>query len=207
MRRAVGRLVVVVAMLVAVGPVGEVPARANAARPQADGVERLVVVPWAGAAPNRETGIATRSRREALDNETRAAVYDAVVAVPGIHLAGVAERAGVAQSTTRYHVHVLERADLLVSEARWGKRRLFPASLSADQRPAAAAAVDPTLGPVLDAVADTDPATVSALAAELARAPSTVSHHLATLAAAGLVERERDGEHVVSHLSAAVTER
>jgi predicted transcriptional regulator len=149
--------------------------------------------------------LATSSERDELDHDGRSDLYDVVADVPGIHLRRAAERANVSPSTARYHVRVLERADLLESETKWGKRRLYPAGLPTTRHSVVAATNDPTLGPVIAAVAATDPATVNALADELDRAPSTVSHHLDQLANDGLVERERDGECVLTQLSTDVT--
>jgi predicted transcriptional regulator len=61
-----------------------------------------------------------------------------------------------------------------------------------------------SIGSVLGAVADEEPASVTALADTTGRAVSTVSHHLSTLEERGYVDRTRRGEAVVTTLTPGV---
>lgn len=139
-----------------------------------------------------------------LAHDTRTALYEAVVADPGVHLTGASEAAEVPRSTARYHVRVLEDAGLVDAVAVDGRNRLFPADGDAadgDRALAAALQRDGT-APVLRALADR-PATVTALADRLDRAPSTVSYHLSRLAEDDLVRKVRDGGATRVSLSGA----
>lgn len=65
----------------------------------------------------------------------------------------------------------------------------------------AAALEDDSAATVLDAVARLEPASVSKLANDVDRAPSTVSHHLSRLESADLVDRTRNGQSVETRLA------
>ncbi|SFL12657.1 Helix-turn-helix domain-containing protein [Halogranum rubrum] len=140
-----------------------------------------------------------------LDNEVRNEVFRAITDSPGAYVAAVADETDIPRSTVRYHVRVLEREGLVFSEKIRGKQRHFP---SDDDHPTLTAALaDDTVATVMSAVAQTEPATTSELAAELDRAPSTVSHHLSRLEEDELVERERDGGAVLTRISPEISHR
>lgn len=140
------------------------------------------------------------NREEVLEQPTRAAVYERVRDAPGATLAELADAVGVTKSTVRYHVRVLREAGLVDTAEAAGALRVAPADADVEL---VASLNAPGTGPVLDAVAEKEPASVTELARATGRAPSTVSHHLSTLEARGLVERERAGEAVVTTLAAA----
>jgi predicted transcriptional regulator len=135
-----------------------------------------------------------------LEHAARADVFDVVEETPGTYLSEVAERADLPLSTVRHHVRVLEREDLLTGAKVRGKRRFYPA-YSGDLELAAALNDDAT-AVVLDALSRLGGSSVSELADELERHPSTVTHHLQRLEEDGLVVREREGRAVVTRLSA-----
>lgn len=129
-----------------------------------------------------------------LTNDIRKRIFDQILATPGVHIAGIVDRTGIPRSTVRYHLRVLEDADVVDSETLQGKHRYGPAG--ADLA-IAAAYRDAPARETLDAVDRFEPVTVTGLANELGLAPSTVSHHLDRLEEAGLVERDRDGARVL----------
>lgn len=134
-----------------------------------------------------------------LEHEARADVYEVVHGAPGAYLSKVADRADLPLSTARHHIRVLEREDLVSGAKVRGKRRFYPAYTSGIEL--AAALDDEATAAVIDAVARFGSASVSDLAEELDRDPSTVSHHLSRLAEDGIVVRERDGRAVNNRLS------
>jgi len=136
-----------------------------------------------------------------LENETRANVFETIENAPGAHLSQVSDDADVARSTVRYHVRVLDEEGLVSSAKVAGKRRFYPARTEGVEL--AAAIEDDATAAVLNAIRRLELASGSALADELDRDPSTVSHHLSRLEDAGLVERERDGSAVVNSLAPA----
>ena len=138
---------------------------------------------------------------EPLGHDLRADIHAVVTGSPGASRAEVVDRTGANESTVRYHGKVLVQEGLLQRATIWGALRYYPSDVDADDFELVAALQDETLAGVVAAVARHEPATGMAIADELDRAPSTVSHHLSRLAEAGLVDRERDGEAVLTSLS------
>jgi DNA-binding transcriptional ArsR family regulator len=139
-----------------------------------------------------------------LENEARAAVMDAVEADPGRPITEVAAAADVNLSTARYHVRVLQKEDMLMRVAVRGRKRLFPAFT---QDPELLAALsDEATAPLIDALRRLEPASVGALADELGKSPSTVTHHLQRLEDDGVVVRERAGRAVENSLAPTTRE-
>lgn len=146
--------------------------------------------------------LATYSRwndSDPLAHETRATIHDELVAAPGTYVDELRERTDIPRSTLRYHLRVLEDEGIVRAEKLLGHRRYYPADCDDDTL--AAALDSEATAAVVDAVARLEPASVSALATDLDRAPSTVSYHLDRLAEADVVDRERDGEVVLTRLS------
>jgi DNA-binding MarR family transcriptional regulator len=137
-----------------------------------------------------------------LEHEARAAVFEVVEESPGSYLSELAERADLPLSTTRHHVRVLEREDLLMGAKVRGKRRFYPAFTEGIEL--AAAMNDAATASILDALARLGAASVSDLAGELDRDPSTISHHLQRLEADDLVVREREGRAVMNRIAPEV---
>lgn len=196
--RAVVALVVLapIGCLLAPAAVGGVAAAADPSASTGGAGDGPAMERFAPVAPiNAPTRI---DRRNVLDQPTRADVYDAIEASPGVGLASLSETVDVTRSTVRYHVRVLRDAGLVTACEVGGSLRVSAADVDADL--AAALAAGPT-ATVLAAVARLEPASVSAVADATDRAPSTVSHHLSGLAERGLVERERAGGAVLTSLT------
>lgn len=141
------------------------------------------------------------SKRDAvpLDHPTRRALFDAVESSPGICLTDLAKRVDAHHSTVRHHVRVLTDENLLVTVKQLGKRRYFPEH--EEHLTLAAALSEPSKAAILHALAIDGEAHGDSLAEELGRHPSTITHHLQTLADAGLVERRKRGRTVVNRLA------
>lgn len=141
------------------------------------------------------------SRRDDSDPlaHTRRSELAAVVAEnPGVPLATLSDRLDVPRSTVRYHVRVLEEEDELETANVLGRRRLFPAGANTEL---VAALADEGTRRIVTALARIQPATGSRIADETGKANSTVSYHLDRLAAASVVERDRDGKYVYNRLA------
>lgn len=134
-----------------------------------------------------------------LEHEVRGRMFEVVKRSPGAYLSELSEQAGVPLSTARHHVRVLEREGLLASAKVRGRRRFYPGGR--EDLALAAALNDGATAGVLDALARIGPSSVSALAEELDRDPSTVTHHLTRLEEDGIVLRERDGRAIVNRLA------
>ncbi|WP_255151853.1 winged helix-turn-helix transcriptional regulator [Halorarius halobius] len=137
-----------------------------------------------------------------LEHEDRAAIHDYVSEQPGAYMSAVSEAVDVPHSTARHHVRVLEREGLVENAKVRGRRRLFPAH--SQQQELAAAMADDATAEMLEAIARLGPCSGSALADEVGKSVSTVSHHLSRLEDDGLVVREKDGRATVNTLPADV---
>lgn len=134
-----------------------------------------------------------------LDHPTRRDLHDAVESSPGVCLTDLAKMADVPLSTARHHVRVLTDENLLVTVKQLGKRRYFPQH--EEHLTLTAALSEPPKAAVLHALAINGEVHGDELAEELDRDPSTITHHLQTLADAGLVERRKRGRAVVNRLA------
>ncbi|MEF8809016.1 winged helix-turn-helix transcriptional regulator, partial [Natronomonas sp.] len=134
-----------------------------------------------------------------LEHEAREDVYEIVNESPGSYLSEVSEEAGLPLSTTRHHIKILEREDLVSGAKLRGKRRFYPAY--AEGVELAAALNDEATAVIIDAIARLGSASVSDLADDIGRDPSTTSHHLQRLEEDGIITREREGRAVMNKLS------
>ena len=134
-----------------------------------------------------------------LEHDAREQVYGIVSETPGSYLSKVSERADLPLSTTRHHMKVLEREGLVSGAKLRGKRRFYPAY--AEGIELAAALNDESTASIIDALARLGAASVSDLAKDLGRDPSTISHHLQRLEEDDIVAREREGRAVMNKLS------
>ncbi|PSQ14599.1 hypothetical protein BRD02_08520 [Halobacteriales archaeon QS_8_69_73] len=134
-----------------------------------------------------------------LEHDAREQVYGIVSETPGSYLSKVSERADLPLSTTRHHMKVLEREGLVSGAKLRGKRRFYPAY--AEGIELAAALNDESTASIIDALARLGAASVSDLATDLGRDPSTISHHLQRLEEDDIIAREREGRAVMNKLS------
>jgi DNA-binding transcriptional ArsR family regulator len=134
-----------------------------------------------------------------LEHDARELVYEIVNETPGSYLSEVSEQADLPLSTTRHHMKVLEREELVSGAKLRGKRRFYPAY--AEGVELAAALNDESTASIIDALTRLGAASVSDLADDIGRDPSTISHHLQRLAEDEIITREREGRAVMNKLS------
>jgi DNA-binding transcriptional ArsR family regulator/ElaB/YqjD/DUF883 family membrane-anchored ribosome-binding protein len=134
-----------------------------------------------------------------LELDARRDVYEAISTRPGDPITAVSDRAEVNLSTARHHVKVLGREGLVATARVRNCERFYPAGT--DDLELAAAMADEATADILDALVRLEPASVSGLADEVDRSPSTVTHHLQKLAEDDIVVRERAGRAVENKLS------
>lgn len=137
-----------------------------------------------------------------LDHDAREALHRRIEGAPGLYLSALADEAGLPLSTARHHLRVLESEGLIEAAKIRGKRCYFPPST--EHRSLEAAMANEAQASVLATLAEFEGATVSDVAAALDVDPSTATDQLQGLAAAGLVERERDGRAVRNRLASHV---
>lgn len=131
-----------------------------------------------------------------LEHDVRSDIIEIVGALPGLYLAQLVTKVGKPSSTVRYHTRVLERENRLQSAKLWGNHRFYPPTMDEEAFAYHAMRRDTASSRVYDVVNEHEPITVGVVADLIDRAPSTVSHHLSRLEAAGLIERIRNGESV-----------
>lgn len=134
-----------------------------------------------------------------LKHEGRASVFETIEDTPGVYLSAVSQRTRLSLSSVRHHLRILEQESLVMSVKVHGKRRFYPTD--SEQVELTAALNDEATANVIEALSRLGPASVSDLANDLDRDPSTVTHHLQRLDDDGIVHRERDGRTVINHLS------
>lgn len=134
-----------------------------------------------------------------LELDARRDVYEAISDRPGDPITAVSDRAEVNLSTARHHVKVLRREGLVATARVRNCERFYPAGT--DDLELAAAMADEATADILDALVRLEPASVSGLADEVDRSPSTVTHHLQKLEEDDIVVRERAGRAVENTLS------
>lgn len=152
-------------------------------------------------------GIVGYSRYEnsdPLENQFRADIYRSIRDSPGIHISRLSEETLIHRSTVRYHIRVLRQEGLVAERVIRGRHRLYP--VESDEFSLPAALQEDATATLLQALVRSEPASVSMLATELDRAPSTVSYHLHRLAEDGLVEQYRAGNTVLTQLPQHIRE-
>lgn len=147
-------------------------------------------------------GYSRHDDSDPLANDRREAIYERIERSPGIHVTKLADETRTHRSTVRYHLRMLDREGLIAGETVRGKHRLY--TTDAADATVLAALSDAATADLLRTIERVEPASVSVLATELDRAPSTISYHLSRLAEDDLVDREREGNAVHTTLSAHV---
>ena len=134
-----------------------------------------------------------------LEHPTRRAILDLVTREPGLRLADVQRRLGLANGALRHHVDRLEAAGHLRSVADGPHRRLHPP---------AAGRLEPLPGlaeRALRLLEERGPLSASALAAALGVSRQALHYHVKKLAAEGRLSTARAGHELVLSLPSATT--
>lgn len=140
-----------------------------------------------------------------LNHDTRASIYEVIDRSPGTYLSEICSSVDVSLTTTRYHLDVLEDEGHVTRVNVRGKRRYYPGY--ENEVHLIAALDDEGTASVLATLAEFGEASGGQLADELDRDASTISHHLAHLEEAGLIERERRGRRIMNRVEAETQER
>lgn len=125
-----------------------------------------------------------------LEHEERERALALVRERPGLSVADLAEALSVSWSTASYHLGVLEREGMVVSDRAGRHRRYVVVGTGADKA-AIAVSSHPTAQALLDAIRAQPGRTQLELAGVAGITASTASWHLKRLAEAGLVTVER----------------
>ena len=131
--------------------------------------------------------------------QTRKDLYDFVRHNPGFHLRELARALNLSITLADYHLRFLERHDLITSSMDGEYKRFYPRSTPglADPRPALTEADRQILGflrqpvplRVMNFLMEREDATHKMILEQVPVSPSTLSHHLKKMHAAGIIDR------------------
>lgn len=144
-----------------------------------------------------------------LDLETRRRVFVTINRYPGLTVAGLSRTAEMDEDLVRYHLRILEKAGLARTERQEGHRRVFPlerteagsaSPLDEQEREMLGLLRRPPILRAVVALIEQGPLNAGDLAEACGVSRSTMSHHIGTMDAEGLIEIERQGRSRVLHL-------
>jgi len=127
-----------------------------------------------------------------LELESRRRIYEYLTANPGVHLRRIGQALGMSTGMLSYHLGVMEKQGLLLSEAARHRRRYYLAqSYREEQRRVVALLRERVPRTVLVDLAMQGVRTFADLLRITGVTKSTLSYHLAKLVASGVVTRAR----------------
>ena len=136
--------------------------------------------------------------KEILAVKTRKDLYDFVRRNPGYHLREVSRALGLSITLADYHLRFLEKHELVTSSMDGEYKRFYPRSTpgQADDRPALtdherqvlAFLRQPVPLRVINYLMERDAATHKQILEQVPVSPSTLSHHLKKMQAAGIID-------------------
>lgn len=138
------------------------------------------------------------AREKILDHESRERLLAAIQASPGVAVADVADRVGLARNTAVYHIRRLE-SEGLVTTQRQGRTRLCFVAGSARERTQADALATlrhETTRSMAQAIRTQPGLDQQSLCARFGVTPSLAHWHATRLVASGIVRKVREGRHV-----------
>lgn len=152
-----------------------------------------------GAGIGLISGYARVHGQEVLEHPGRAEVYNLVKAEPGMHFNDLLHRLRFGQSTLNYHLRVLEKNDFVtrVKDGRYA--RFFDrqnGQYSSSRKDAVSTLRNDTTAAIAAHVLRNPGVVQKELSGQFGIAPSTVSWHMQRLCSRGLVDKERDHNHV-----------
>jgi DNA-binding MarR family transcriptional regulator len=172
------------------------PAR-TAAEPVPCSSPAIPVYSGMAGAPGRVSGIRRIYRKNVLDHASRAAVYTAIVARPGIDLAGIAAELSMNRETLRYHLDRLESNTRIVAMRDHGIVRYYEnhGRYTPAERRVLQHLWNPTAKRILALVAANPGITQGELCARLAVTAPTVRWYMQRFRTDGLVMEQHAGKY------------
>lgn len=150
-----------------------------------------------GGAGGLVAGYARVAGDEVLEHPGRSEVYERVKAYPGVSFVQLQEALGMGASTLNYHLRVLEK-NAYVTPVRDGRYLRFfdrrSGHYSQNRKFAVSALRNPTTAAMARHIREHPGISQSDLAQAFEVTPSTVCWHMARLAGAGLVQKQRDAQ-------------
>lgn len=154
-------------------------------------------LPGMASTPGRFSGIRRIYKKNVLDHPERAAVYETIVARPGIDIAGIAAELGMNRETLRYHLGQLESAARIVVLRDRGIVRYYEnhGRYTFLERKVLQHLWNPTAKEVLSLVAAHPGITPSEIAARLDVTSPTVRWYMQRFSSDGIVTGRHEGKY------------
>ncbi|MEA3190013.1 MAG: hypothetical protein QOD77_595 [Thermoplasmata archaeon] len=150
-----------------------------------------------GGAGGLVAGYARVAGDDVLEHAGRSEVYERVKAYPGVSFVQLQEALGMGASTLNYHLRVLEK-NTYITPVRDGRYLRFfdrrSGHYSQNRKFAVSALRNPTTAAMARHIREHPGVSQSDLAQAFEVTPSTVCWHMARLAGAGLVQKQRDAQ-------------
>lgn len=138
----------------------------------------------------------TKLRRvEVLDHYTRGQIHGYIIANPGDHYNNIKEELGLNNGSLAYHLKVLEREGYIVSQRDGMYRRFYPARARPPKE-----RLSPMQRLVVEEIRKTEGCSQKDIARRLDISPQVVNYHVKMLAAAGIVNLEKDGRETLCYV-------
>jgi predicted transcriptional regulator len=134
-----------------------------------------------------------------LDHPTRAAIYDAVRAEPGVSPHDLVDRIGAGWSTVMYHLTVLERNELIIASRDGRYRRYFDRTsgrYANGRKQVVSVLKNETTAAIAAFIRDNPGLVQRRLAEHFGLAPSSVHWHVKRLVDAGLLVKEKQARMI-----------
>lgn len=130
-----------------------------------------------------------------IELDTRRKIYELIVKSPGIHFREIERRLGIAVGSLQYHLHFLEKKNLIKIEQDEGYLRYFPVEspLSQNDKKILSFLRRKTSRHILIFLLNKSSANNKDISRGVGLSPSTVSWHLNKLVEAGVVRRRKKG--------------
>jgi DNA-binding transcriptional ArsR family regulator len=153
------------------------------------------VLPGTPGTTGRVSGIRRIYPKNVLDLPERAAVYTAIVARPGIDLAGIASELGMNRETLRYHLDQLESATRIVVGRDHGIVRYYEnhGRYTPLERKVLEHLWNPTAGRILSLISTRPGITQTEIAGHLAITAPTVRWYIRRFQADGIITEQHEG--------------
>jgi predicted transcriptional regulator len=129
--------------------------------------------------------------------EVRRRLLDIIKSKPGIHFREILRESEMAMGELEYHLHVLERMELVSKKPNTHYTRYFPAyELSSADKKIMGLLRQPMLREILLYLIQTEEATHGDIKTEFNLIKSTVTFYMKKLEKSGIIEKEKKGRQV-----------
>jgi len=129
-------------------------------------------------------------KKDILEHETRGLIRGYIIANPGDHFNSIKKALDLNNGTLAYHLHVLEREEVIKSK-RWGKfTRFYPSGMKIPENGSKYSEIQKL---IIEKIRETQGVTQKEIASMIGVTKSTINYHVNRLVTDGVVEGRRLG--------------